>query len=167
MIRSLLPLLALATAGLAACSPSGTSPDPTPKDTARTSTHGAHIESRTYSPGRGGVQITAIYFDQHWNLDSLDPAHATFDEWIVLQSDRDVYTRGWMFSAGDRGQMYYLPDTLHRRLAIYTQRSPALDTDTTLGLALEYWLWNDDAPDTAALMDQDDVPIDTLIYTRR
>jgi hypothetical protein len=123
------------------------------------------VISRPYNTARGGVQITAIYFHQ----DSNQLVYGLLDEWIVLQSDRVQAINGWKLNAGDAGQDYALPDTLHRRLTIYTHTGRGAATDTTLllGLSGGKWIWNNSDPDTAWVLDDKGMVVDSLSYTAK
>jgi hypothetical protein len=145
---SLLSLLLAAT--LAACSSTS---DPTP------TVQSPPVKKRDYDPARGGVQITAIYYDQAKNSEIT----GVNDEWIVLESQNDTPTTGWHLDAGDIYQFYDLPETLHRRLYIYT-RAGVGTSDTTMALGLSRWIWNNEDPDTARLYDADGSLVDTFTY---
>jgi hypothetical protein len=148
-------LMALAIS-LSACS-SATDPDTTPDPVLH-----APVISRAYDAARGGVQITQIYFHQ----DSNRIVYGLEDEWVVLESDATRSIEGWQLNAGDAGQSYDLPDTMHRKLIIYTHAGTGAATDTTwpLGLSSGKWIWNNSDPDTAWVFDRDGAVIDSMTY---
>jgi hypothetical protein len=77
---------------------------------------------------------------------------------------------GWKLNAGDAGQDYALPDTLHHRLTIYTHAGRGSATDTTtlpLGLSGGKWIWNNSDPDTAWVLDDKGVVVDSLSYSAK
>lgn len=107
------------------------------------------------------MQITAIYFDQDTNAPHNGGVK---DEWIVLESSSNSSTKGWLLNAGDPTQNYRLPDTLFKKLTIYTKRSPTLNTSTIMGLGLGNWIWNNSDPDYAYLYDKDSNLVDAMTY---
>ena len=115
---------------------------------------------RPYSDVRGGVQITAVYYDQRANKDSS----GLEDEWIVLESDAPVNTTGWTLNAGDRNQNYALRSPLNRKLIIYTKRGPDFTSDTTQALEYGNWIWNNSDPDTAWIYDGAGNVVDSMSY---
>ncbi len=154
--------LFLAVLLLAACSSSAPSyqvaPDPDPVDTLQ-----LPVARKTYDEGRGGAQLTAIYYNQGTNSERA----GINDEWIIIESRGDISTAGWMLDAGDANQRYALPDAIHGRLYVYTHAGPAGGTnDTTfaLNLAGNRWIWNNAEPDTARLYDGSGAVIDIMTY---
>lgn len=144
----LLPLLL--TTALMACS-STSEPAPTVQS--------PPAAKRDYDPVRGGVQITAVYYDQ----DANQATTGLYDEWLVLESQGDASTAGWHIDADDAKQFYSLPSTIHGTLSIYTRKGPGA-SDTTMALDLSKWIWNNTDPDTARLYDDRDSLVDTFAY---
>lgn len=162
MLLQRLATLAIFSLLLAACS-SSTEPQPAgtnqnnQNDTLKR--EGPSIR-RTYNSTRGGVQITAIYYDQNANRDSS----GLFDEWIILESDTPVNTTGWMLNAGDDNQDYPLRPLLNRKLMIYTKSGPGFTSDTTQALGYGNWIWNNSDPDTAWVYDAAGNVVDSMSY---
>lgn len=123
---------------------------------------GCFYVERPYDAARGGVQITAIYFDQSQNRDTF----SIEDEWMVLESAQPASIKGWHMDAGDAGQQYALPDSLHRRLVIYTRGDAAPPGDTVMTLELNRWIWNNSDPDTARVYNADGDLMDIVVYKR-
>ncbi len=155
MQRLLLPSLITALL-LGACSSSNNPTSTLPPSV----THAIPAVTKAYDPARGGLQITAIYYDQNKNLDSA----GLLDEWIVLTTDHQLQTAGWMLNAGDVNQNYPLPDSIRHTWTIYTRQGPAQQSDSTQALNLNVWIWNNTAPDTARIFNELGGVMDSLSY---
>lgn len=153
MNRSHVASIILATV-LASCSSSTT--DPTPPVT---SPQGPAAK-RQYNASKGGVQITAIYYDQTKNGDST----GTMDEWVVIESDHPRRIAGWKLDANDPSQQYSLPDSIQSKLTVYTREGPSVPVGETLALHLSSWIWNNAEPDTARIFDANKTLMDSLSY---
>lgn len=147
-------LLALAAAGIAACSSNNTTePNPTPKPEPPT-------KKKQYDAAKGGVQITAIYYNQGENLRLT----GLNDEWIVIESDRDISLEGWVLDASD-GQRFPFDRSIHRKLVIYTRQGPTgTPSDTTVAMDRGNWIWNNSEPDIATLFDEEGRVVDRMTY---
>ncbi len=150
--------VALAALVLAACSSNATDPNtpPTPDPE-------PPAVKKPYDTARGGLQITAIYYDQARNL-SVDTLE---DEWIVLETLSPVRTAGWSIDAGDAKQRFPLPDTIRRALRIYTKNGPPNPTGEVLALHRGSWIWNNAEPDTARLYDASGNVVDIMTYDNK
>ncbi|MEO5931648.1 MAG: lamin tail domain-containing protein [Candidatus Kapaibacterium sp.] len=166
-MKSLLPPLLLLLAIMVGCSKTDpASPgmtDTTHQDTTGLSDSLAkeHAVGKGYDKSRGGVQIVTIHYDQ-----TFDSTHfGVYDEWVLLQSDKDISTKGWKLDADDVGQRYDLPDTLYKTLNVYTHKAP---TPSRLALSLNLpastWIWNNTTLDIARLYDDKGTLIDSLTY---
>jgi|GEM_PF-5231194 len=121
---------------------------------------------QSYDPGRGGIQITAIYYDQKANQDTH--GLAVPDEWIVIESNRNVSTQGWILDASD-GQLFDLPSSINGRLVVFTQQGDVPDSVIGAGaarmvLGRKSWIWNNTTPDTARIYDDKGVEVHRLTY---
>lgn len=132
-----------------------------PPDTVTYSVADTVPVKRDYRAGRGKVQITAIYFHQTLN----QRYYGLNDEWVILESDRVMPTKGWKIDASD-GQQYDLPDTIYRKLYIYTMKGPGYENDTikTLNQPGTRWIWNNTEPDTAKVLNPGGGVVDQLTY---
>lgn len=152
----------LATVLLAACSsttePTDSKPDPIPQQEDTPSI------KRPYNTTRGGVQITSIYYDQKKN--DTSKSYHLFDEWIILEADGNVSTTGWKLDANDRDQHPPLPDTIYRKLYIYTRNGPGYENDTimTLKRGSTAWIWNNTDADTARIFNAAGELVDSMTY---
>lgn len=170
-IPFLLPMLActLTLPSLDACSSSTDPGTKSPADTTVTYDKGDSTRppsaKRLYDGARGGVQITAIFYDQALN----ESATGLLDEWVIIQTTRPVRTAGWWLNAGDDGQNYVLPDTISGSLTVYTHDGPTNPTGATMALHLNpvRWIWNNKDPDTARVYDDKDSVVSTFIYDVR
>jgi len=137
--------------------------DTTKVDTVKLDTSSiARSHDRLYNSAKGGAQIIAIYYDQNGNTSVFGKNN----EWIIIQTDRNLSTRGWWLNAGDPLQDYTLPDTIFKYLTIYTHDRPGVPSRTTmsLGLPLSTWIWNNSDPDTAWLYNEKHEIVDSLTY---
>jgi hypothetical protein len=160
ILSAILPVLVL----VAACSDdSGTNPDPNNTNRSDTLLYKDTVATRAYDKNRGGLQITAIYFNQGWN----DSAYDLEDEWIVLESDAPISTSGWKLNAGDPLQNYPLPATINNRLTIYTRKDSAENTGSIKGLELNAWIWNNTEPDTARIYDAAGKLVHSVTYNAK
>lgn len=114
-----------------------------------------------FEAGGGGVQITRIYFHQDSNM----IRHGLRAEWVVLESYRDMPTKGWWLDASD-GQRFPLPDTLYRKLYIYSPNGPGYDNDTVKiwKRSANAWVWNNTEPDTGKIINADGEVVDFITY---
>lgn len=180
-VHFLLPTLAwvLTLISLDACS---STTDPGTKDPIDTTSHNsdtivtydngdgstrAPSATRRYDSTKGGVQITAIYYNQGLN----ETIYGLADEWVVLQAARPTRIAGWRLNAGDAGQDYpqlpdRFPDTISGSLTIYTHEGPTNPTTPSLALhiASNRWIWNNAEPDTARLYDSSGAVVSTFTY---
>jgi hypothetical protein len=119
--------------------------------------------TRIYNSSRGGVQIVNIYFDQGSNADLF----GIDDEWVVLQANGNVSTKGWELDAGSNdGQHYDLPDSIYGTLTIYTHAVPGGNTREKIGLGVagNRWIWNNSEPDVARIYDERGSLVDAMSY---
>ena len=93
---------------------------------------------RAYDHARKGLQITRLYYDEEANR----RAGAPYNEWFVLQSDTNLYIRGWWIDAGQGVRTYAFPDTLRKILLVYTRPLPGPPTDTEVSLDRDSWIWD-------------------------
>lgn len=152
--------MACSTANVNAPSPNPNNNDP---NTDTLSTDDAPAAGHGYDVARGGVQITKIYYNQRLNKEKYGLENE--DEWIILEAAGNLPTNGWWLNAGDSGQNYPLPDTIYRKLYIYTKRGPGYENDTIMTLKKGSWIWNNAAPDTAWLYDANMNVVDSMSYT--
>src|SRR5438105_4781208 len=101
---------------LLACSSSQESTQPESKDQVPIDSL-VKRHAKPYDPAKGGLQITYIAYDQNGN----GTIAGILNEWIELESAVAMSTAGWYLNAGDVGQDYFLPDSIHKFLRIYTQ----------------------------------------------
>ncbi len=132
-----------------------------PPDTTTYSVPDTIPVKRAYRPGRGKVQITGIYFHQNLN----ERYYGLNDEWVILESDRNISTKGWKIDASD-GQVFPLPDTLYRKLYIYTTKGPGYENDTIKIWTPKRstWVWNNAEPDVAKVLNPAGGVVDQLTY---
>lgn len=155
----------LASIFLGSCS-SATDPEPNPNPNPNQNADTVIVDStttrRVYNTSKRGVQITRINFDQGWN----DIMFGVEDEWVILEADGNIATKGWHLDADDEGQRYALPDTIYRKLYIYTHQGRGYENDTSMTLKLNgtRWIWNNNDPDTARLYDANDALMDVVGY---
>jgi hypothetical protein len=144
-----IPLIALAGAAYSCAS---TSPSQSKKVEPPAS-------KRPYDSARGGLQITAIYYNQKQNR-----AITGFeDEWIVLESSTPVSLEGLVLDASDH-QRFPLHGTLNGRLYVYTRYGPVPPNDSSLTLHYGNWIWNNTKPDIATIFDSQGQVIDMMTY---
>ena len=149
---------------IAACSDnSTTNPDPNNNNNNNGSDSLVYkdgVVTREYDGPQGGVQITGIYYDQGLNKSM----RGEDDEWIVIEATAPRSTSGWKLNAGDPTQDYPLPATINKRLIIYTKKDPSSNTDSTLGLGLNNWIWNNSDPDVARIYNEQGQAVDSMSY---
>lgn len=138
--------------------PTDNNPDPTPQQEDTPSI------KQQYNTARGSVQITKIYYHQDSNF--LSKIYNLNDEWIILEANGNIPTAGWSLDADDRNQRYLLPDTIYKKLYIYTRFGPGYENDTimTLKRGSTAWIWNNTTPDTARLYNAAKELVDFLGY---
>ncbi|MDB5032878.1 MAG: hypothetical protein JWQ98_119 [Chlorobi bacterium] len=167
-MKSLIAPLLLLMAIMVGCSKTDPASPGTQDTTHLTDTTGLsdslakqHAVGKGYNVSRGGVQITTIHYDQAFDSTRF----GVMDEWLLLQSDRNVSIEGWKLDADDIGQVYSLHDSLYKTLTIYTHKAP---TPSMLALSLNLspgtWIWNNSTPDTARIYDDKGTLIDSFGY---
>lgn len=91
---------------------------------------------RSYDHALKGVQITRVYYDEAANK----TAAGVDNEWIVIQSDRNIYTRGWWIRTKNNVRSYAFPDTLRKSLVIYTRPQPGISNDLQRSMNLNRYI---------------------------
>lgn len=117
---------------------------------------------KLFDASNSSLQITSIFYNQ----DSNRYREGVYDEWITLEADSTILTKGWRLRAADANQFISLPDTIYRHLTIYSHSDPDSLNRALYGLQLDSktWLWNDTLPDTAFLMSPSGQTVDSLSY---
>jgi len=123
---------------------------------------GIPIHRQDYDSNKGGVQITLIAYNQAKN----DTIKKINNEWIEIQSEGKVYTKGWTLNAGDSNQDYPLPDTLYGFLRMYTHHQADINPkyEVSLEISGNKWIWNNSDPDTAILFNAQHQIVSRLTY---
>jgi|GEM_PF-2963769 len=119
-------------------------------------------------PQSAGFQLArSAHASRHFKLSFRIPEKYGLeneDEWIVLEAAGNFPTKGWKIDADDNGQRYALPDTIYRKLYVYTKQGPGYVNDTIMTLNKGSWIWNNTEPDTARIFDANGNLVDLMSY---